>query len=269
MLLQSRSLARLAAAGRAEAVPSGGGSSIFVNFTALSVQDPLSNGGQFSNNTQGVGGNGAPLAGSSMQILTRTGGGGVIAAASTAAHINYEDSFAFIPGVIGGLLSGPNYRVTARLWIAAGYAPVDNHEFEIIIGCKTGNYPAGTTANNHRWVECLWSLGGTQETIDQNGDYSAGSFNLFGSPATPGFTGGPLTGDDFIAEYYPASNRVRWGRIRSGTTTWAQDTTNATYINPATLGNGIGIAMFRRSNFAFDTVVASAGFENLRIEGFE
>lgn len=242
--------------------------SISVDFTALSAQDPLSAGGVWSNNTDGVGGNEAPIVATSVQIDARTGGGGNIAMASDAAHINYEDSFAFIPGVIGGTLSGPNYRITTTIFVASGYAPVDNHEVEIIIGCKTGNRPGDDDPNYHRWIECLWSIGGTQETIDQNGDYSAGSFNLFGSPATPGFTGGPINGDKMIAEYYPASNRVRWGRIRSGTTTWAQDTTNATYINPATLGDGIGVAFFRRSNSAFDTVVASLGFTDFLVESF-
>lgn len=236
-------------------------SPIFVDLTALSAQDPLSNGGTWSSNSQGAGGNGPAVGGTDVRIVSGTPN---VAVGSIAAQANYEDSFAFIPGVIGGLLSGPNYRVTCSVFVASGYAPVDNHEMEIIIGCKAGGYPSGTTVNYHRWIECLWSLGGSQDTINQDGDFSGTSFQPIGV-STGLLTGGPGNLDKMIAEYYPGSNRIRWGRIRSGTTIWAQDVTNATYINPATLGNGIGIAFFRRAG---DTNAVNLGFRDILIESF-
>lgn len=219
-----------------------------VSFDAT-PEDPLSLGGLFSNNTQGVGGNVAPTTGTSVRIATRTGGGGVIAMGSIAAQVNYEDSFAFVPNCPGG-----NVQVLARVFVAGGYVPTDNHELEIILGCKT-------SASYHRWIECLWSIGGNQQTINQDGDFNGAAFVDIGNSV--GDVGVPQDGDYFIAELYRSANRVRWGRIRGGVTSWAQDVTSATYID-GTLGNGMGIAVFRRS-IAPDSVAASLGFTDLLI----
>lgn len=228
--------------------------STFVDFTALSAEDPLSAGGVWSNNTQGVGTNTAPTTGTSMRIATRTGGGGVICMGSTTAQANYEDSFAFIPAVWN---KTSNMRVTATIFRAAGYNPSDNHELEILFGCKTG-------ANYHRWIECLWSAAGAQDVANQDGDFVGTAYTIIGV-STGLLSGGPADGDKMVAEIYPATNRVRWGRIRAGTTIWAQDVTNA--LIDSTLGDGMGVGAFRRSTLP-DSVAASLGFTDILIEAF-
>lgn len=231
----------------AAAAPAG----FFVDFTALAAQDPLSAGGTWSNNTQGVGGNTAPLSGTSMRIAARTGGGGNLACGSVAAQVNYEDSFAFVPGLYSGT---QNVRLTATLFVASGYAPTDNHELILIMGAKTA-------LNYQHWVHCLWSIAGAQQLVVQDGDF--GVFTDIGG-GTGLLSGGPANGDKMVAEIYPATTRARWGRIRSGVTTWAHDATSALIDN--TLGTGMGICAFRR--FAADSVAESFGFTDMTVESF-
>lgn len=244
-------------------VYAGGGGSYYIDFTALEAQDPLSAGGVFSNNTQGVGGNEAPLEATSIRIVTRTGGGGVIACGSAAAQINYEDSFAFVPGIWDGV---SNMRATATIWVAAGYNPngeTDNHELELIFGCRTGNAGGPTGNRYHRWIECLWAINSNQQVLSQDGPFPGANFTDISVFAND--VGAMQNVDKMVGEIYPAANRVRWGRLRGGVTTWAQDVTNATYIN-GTLGSGIGIAAFRR--FTSESAAASLGFTDLLIEAF-
>jgi len=229
---------------------------IFIDFSALSAQDPLSNGGQFSNNTQGVGGNVAPTTGTSMRLAQLTGGGPVICCGSSAAQGGYEDSFAFIP--IAGLSAGQNIRVTATFAVAAGYNPTDNHEMELIIGCKT-------SAGYHRWIESLWSIGGSHDMLSLDGDFINGTFTPITNDISPEFSGAMVNNDKFVAEHYRSAGRVRWGRIQGGTTNWSFDATDP--LIDSTLGNGYGLAAFRRS-IAPDSNATSLGFRDLRIEAF-
>ena len=46
------------------------------------------------------------------------------------------------------------------------------------------------------------------------------------------------------------------------------NSTNGTYINPATLGDGMGIAAFRRGTPDGDAVAASYGFTDFLVEAF-
>lgn len=223
----------------------------FFDFTVMSAQDPLSADGAWSNNTQGTGGNVAPTTGTSLRIATKTGGG-LACIGSAAAQANYEDSFAFLPGVSGG-----NMRVIATVFVADGYDPEDNHEIQIILGCKT-------SLAYHRWIECLWALHGGQQTLSQDGDFNGAAFTNIGT-STGLLAGGPQNGDKMIAELYLSANRVRWGRIQDGVTTWAQDTTDE--LIDETLGNGAGLAVFRRS-IAPDSVAASLGFTDFLVEAF-
>ncbi len=235
-------------------------SSLSVDFTALSAQDPLSASGLFSNNTQGVGGNVAPTTGTSMRLAAMTGTSTVICCGSVAAQVDFEDSFAFVP--ISNLAAGSNVRVRAEVAVASGYNPSDNHELEIIIGCKT-------SASYHRWIECLWSKGGAHDCLSLDGDFINGTFTSLTNDGGGEFSGGHADHDIFIAEYYPSAGRVRWGRIRTGVNSgnplWSFDVTDP-LIN-GTLGNGFGLAAFRRF-IAPDSVSASLGFYNLLIQAF-
>lgn len=172
------------------------------------------------------------------------------------ANGDYKDPFAFVP--IANLAPAANVRITAEIAVAAGYAPADNHEIELILGCKT-------SAAYHRWIECLHNIQGSTDMLSLDGDFVDGTFTNM-----PGGTGSlsspPQDGDLFIAEWYRSAQRMRWGRRRGAVTTWAHDLTDGsgTYIN-GTLGNGIGLAAFRRPG---DTVSASFGLYNMLIEAF-
>lgn len=215
------------------------------DFTVMSTQDPLSNGGQFSNDTQGVGGNTAPNILSSMRVIAAFSGGINIAAGDSNGQdspFDYRDSFAFIPG-IGG--ANNDFDITATIYIASGYDPQTGggaHELEILLGCSTG---AGT----HEWMECNLNTAGGADFIRLSGP--ANGFTPVGSQ---------------IATVVPTDG-MTWRVTKVGTsyTSIVNGTTVCTYTGSQTgLGNGAGIAAFRRTThgeaankFGFRTFIPS------------
>jgi hypothetical protein len=240
------------------AVVSGAG---FFDFTASSIQDPLSLGGQFSTATNGVGGN-APVADKAdLRIALASDGSTKIAQHSSTpvdplGSTPYADSFAFLPNVSA---SG-NIRVTARLYRNPAYTPTDNHELEIILGCKS------TTANSNkdsRWIECLYTVqgGGGCDIVSLDG--LASSFTLLGGSvaAAPAIVDGSL----FKGELDRAAGRVRWWVDTTGTGTSYTLHFDKTDALIASLGSGGGIAAFMRPG---DTNPAGCGFRSVLIEAF-
>lgn len=207
------------------------------------MQDPLSLGGVWSNNSQGAGGNVAPQTQASMRIGRASDGVTIIAQHAAAPVINYEDSFAFVPGISTG-----NQRITATVYRAAGYNPVANHEIELILGCASAS-------GSRRWIECLWSAAGAMEIASLDGPQNG--FTMLGG-ITGAVARGPRDGDVWVAELFRASNRVRW--MVNGVV--ACETTHPLISN---LGNGCGIAAFRRAG---DTDSSALGFRNFRCEAF-
>lgn len=201
-------------------------------------------GGVWSNNSQGVGGNIAPLNLASMRVARAADGVTNIAQHASAPVLNYEDSFAFVPGISSG-----NQRITATVYRSPTYNPTANHEIELILGCAT------TSGGNHRWIECLWSAAGGIDIINLDG--GPGSFTVL-SGITGAVARGPRDGDVWVAELYRSSNRVRW--MVNGVV--ACDVTHPLISN---LGNGCGIAAFRRAG---DTDSSALGFRNFRCEAF-
>ncbi len=181
----------------------------------------------WSNNTQGVGGNVAPLNLTSMRVARASDGLTTIAMA-THGGINYDDSFAFVPGF------GANQWCEAVLYKEAGYNPNaagSNHELEIVLGCRTA---AGT----HRWNEFLLNAGGGVDIISLDG--GPGSFTSIGVHA--GITLVPQDGDLFRA-------------TKSGDTLrlYLNGTLLCHYTGALVAdGSGIGIAGFIRSGATHD-----------------
>ena len=131
--------------------------------------------GRWSNNTQGVGGNVAPLILTNMKVGLASNGNTRIAY-PTHDGSGYADSFAFVPGF------GANQFCEAVIYKQAGYNPNatgSNHEVELLLGCRS--------ASGYRiWNEFLLNASGGVEIVYLDGGASA--FTSIGSPlvlATP------------------------------------------------------------------------------------
>lgn len=238
-----------------------GGPGYSIDFTAAAIQDPLSDGGIWTNASQGTGGNVAVTDKSSMRVALASDGSTKIAQHMLNAidwqglGRLYEDSFAFVPGVSA---SGP-IQVTARIWKAAGYNPVDNHELEIILGCKS------TGSTNSKWVECLHSSGGNDIIVL---DGVASNFNLVGG--STGSVGAPVHNSLFRGRLDRSVNphRVQWWVDTTGvglSFVLACDSNDggANKSLITNMGDGAGIAAFRRPG---DTNSAAMGFSSFFVE---
>lgn len=218
-------------------------SSYSVDFTTQTVQDPLSLGGVWTNNTQGTGGNVAPGNLASMRIALASDGSTTIAQHAAAPIVNdYNDSFAFVPNMSSG-----NLRVTAVVYRDPSYNPSTNHEIEIILGCRSAS---GT----HRWIECLWNAQGGTDIASLDG--GPGSYTIIGNSVFA--IGPPEDGDIWVAELLRSTHTVRW--YVNGTLVCT-----ATHAVITNLGNGAGIAGFMRQG---DTHPGGLGFRSFRCEVF-
>lgn len=129
-----------------------------LDFTKLPLEDPLSAGGVWSNNTQGSGGNAAPGNMTSMRVGLASDGVTHIAI-DNHAGIHYDDSFAFVPGF------GADQFIEGVIYKEPGYNPNargSNHELELLLGCSSRE--GGRT-----WNECLFNAGGGVDIIYLNG----------------------------------------------------------------------------------------------------
>jgi hypothetical protein len=235
--------------------------SFFTDFTVATIEDPLSAGGRFSNATTGVGGNFPVADKANLRVALASDGTTKIAQHSSTpvdplGSTPYADSFAFYPGVS---VSG-NIRVIARLYRNPSYTPADNHELEIILGCKS------TAANGNkdsRWIECLYTVqgGGGCDIVSLDG--IADNFTQLGGSVTaaPSMTDGAL----FKAELDRAAGRVRWWVDPSGT--GSSYTLHFDKTDPLItgLGSGAGGAAFMRPG---DTNPGGAGFRSIFAEAF-
>lgn len=215
----------------------------FVDFTTAAIQDPLSLGGIWSNNTQGAGGNVAPGNLASMRIALASNGTTPVAQHAAAPVVNaYNDSFAFVPNVSSG-----NIRVTAVVYRNPSYNPSTNHEIEIILGCRSAS---GT----HRWIECLWSAQGAIDIASLDG--GPGAYTIIGNSVFS--IGPPRDGDVWVAELLRSTNTARW---------YVNGTLVCTATHPVitNLGDGAGIAGFMREG---DTHPGGLGFRSFRCEAF-
>jgi hypothetical protein len=177
-----------------------------------------------------------------MRVALASNGSLRIAQHRTAPVVNYEDSFAFVPGVSTG-----NMRVTAVVYRNPAYVPTDNHELEIILGCRT------TSGGNHRWIECLWNAQGGVDIFSLDGQPS--DFASIGA-GTGLVSTGPQDGDVWVAELDRSSSTVKW---------WVNGllACQATNSRVSDLGTGAGIAAFMRAG---NTNPAAMGFRSFKCE---
>lgn len=231
-----------------------------LNFTALGAnEDPLSQGGIWTNNTQGTGGNAAMNTQTSVRVALSTDTTTRIAQNPAAAQANYDDAFAFVPGFAG------NQRITATVYKESGYAPTDGHEIQLWVGATVyGN-------DNKRAVECLWGINGsgTVDIVLQDGVAGLAGFTVLGFGSGAG-TGVMADGDAFKAELDRAAKTIKWWRnstlmaeIGWTTTNGAIDATVQGKLNA--LGSGVGLAVLRRAG---DTSSGKLGFRDVLIESF-
>lgn len=158
----------------------GTGADYFLDFATATIENPLSAGGIWSNNTQGVGGNVAPGNMTNMQVGLASDGTTTIAFDSHGG-IEYDDSFAFVPGYAG------DQYAEAVLYKEAGYNPNannSNHEVELILGCSSA-------AGSRIWNEFLFNAGGGVDIVYLDGGPS--DFQSIGSGT--GAAGIPKDGD--------------------------------------------------------------------------
>ena len=142
------------------ATPTGEGSNrrYRIDFTRAKIEDALSADGIWSNNQLGVGSNGAPGNMTNMRVGLASDGKTTIAMA-THGGINYDDSFAFVPGF------GTDQFIEAVVYKEPGYnanVGKSNHEIELLLGCSTA-------PGRHEWNECLFNSGGGVNIVHING----------------------------------------------------------------------------------------------------
>ena len=187
------------------------------------IENPLSAGGIWTNNTQGTGGNVAPLNMTSMRVALASDNATRIAMA-THPGISYDDSFAFVPGF------GANQWCEGVLYKEAGYnanAAGANHELEIILGCRT-------SSGYHRWNEFLLNTGGGVDIINLDG--VPGAYTVMGVPTGAMLGRVPMDGDVFRAT-----------KVGNTLSLFLNGILMCSYTGPlASNGNGIGIAGFIR-----------------------
>jgi hypothetical protein len=178
-------------------------------------------GGIWSNNTQGTGGNVAPGNLTSMRVALASDGVTRIAM-DNHGGVNYDDSFAFVPGF------GANQFCEAVLYKEAGYNPNasgSNHELEIILGCRT-------SSGYHRWNEFLLNSGGGVDIASLEG--GPGGYTIIG--VNTGNARVPLDGDVFRAT-----------KVGNVLTMYLNGVVVCTYTGSLVAnGSGIGIAGFVR-----------------------
>ncbi len=238
------------------------------DFTVMSTQDPLSVGGTWTNNSQATGSNTLYSDQSSMRVIAAASGGINIATGDATgqsvppAASDYMDSFAFLPGFSG------NQRITATMYVDTGYATADDsHEIGLLLGCITSSSGGGI----HRWIQFNWSqkTGGGRFMASfgtgELGDYP-GAYNDYDilSPTDPGALNTVLAdGDTLMAEYIRSTGEFTTYR----NDTLIQTITDPTYFNALSLGDGVGITMFRRTSNG-QSVSNRLGFKSVVIESF-
>ena len=179
----------------------------------------------WTNNTQGTGGNQPPGNLTSLQVGLASDGQTRIAF-DTHEGINYDDSFAFVPG-----FDGDQY-VEAVIYKEPGYnanAAGANHEIELLLGCSSG-------VGVRTWNEFLINSGGGIDILFLDGGPS-GFQSLGLSTSISAF---PVDGDTIRAE--------RVGNVLSlylnGTLWGRTDLTASPQL--VARGSGIGLAAFIR-----------------------
>lgn len=229
--------------------------SLFVDFTAMgSNEDPLSQGGVWTNNTQGTGGNGVMGTQTSMRVAMSADATTRICCDTAAAIVNYEDSFAFVPGYPA------RQRVVATIYKESGYAPTSNHEMEIFLGAVV------YSNDNKRAIEVLVSIGGSFVLVLHDG--APNGFLVISSSTVGG--GVPADGDVITAELDRTAKTIKaWNNgVLKCSTQW--NTTHdeidaAVQAKLDALGDGAGLAGLRRAG---DTTAGKFGFRDVLIESF-
>lgn len=218
-----------------------------LNFTALGANEaPLSQGGIWTNNTQGTGGNAAMTTQTSMQVRLSADGSTRICCEDDGPHVNYEDSFAVVPGFAG------SQRVTAVVYKESGYSPSENHEMEVFLGAVVYG------SNNKRAVEILVSAAGAWALVLHDGAMSGATFTVINSAEVS--NGVPADGDVVVAEFDRSAKTIKaWsnGTLRISTQ-WATthdeiDASVQSKLNA--LGDGAGLAGLRRNVGSTGTAV--------------
>ena len=242
------------------------GSSATIDFNRA-TEDPLSIGGTWTNNTQATGSNTVYGEQSSMRIIAAASGGINIASGDATgqtappAAADYMDSFAFLPGFSG------NQRITATVYVDSGYLPtLDTHELELILGCATSSGSGGN--GEHKWIECGWSRTGDR-FIATFGSGTSGSYP--GSPNDFLILSPTDSGYGFATPFVNGDVwRADFNRSTSTVTTYLNGNLVFTIIdatNFAGMGDGVGIAMFRRTANA-ETASNRYGVKNVTITSF-
>ena len=203
-------------------------------FTSAAIEDPLSAGGAFSNNTQGVGGNVAPTNFANLRVALAADGLTRIAMGAPTPAQADELAFAFKPGV------GRNMRVTAVVYRAAGYASPNWHMLELLLGCKTW-------AGGVRWLACRAFAAGNVSMASIGPGVSTTLLAPY-SITAPLADGDVLTAEvigDTLSSYLNGVFLDRYtGDLVAG------------------LGDGAGIGVFYRAG----ADVTALGFRSLKVE---
>lgn len=223
-----------------------------LNFTTMSVENPLSAGGNWTNNTQGTGGNTAMNAQSSMRVIAAASGGINVAGGDSNGQsppFDFLDSFAFLPGYSG------NQRISATIYVDSGYNPTDNHELELLLGCFS-------SSGSRTWISCTWDRAGNRLMARMTGP--ANGFTLM-NPTDSGALTGPLSdGDVWKAELYRSSNLII---TYKNNVEILRSIAGESALVASASGSGVGIGSYRRTDTP-DSAANRYGFRSVVIESF-
>jgi len=251
------------ASGQGGAVAAQSDGSYFVDFTALAAnENPITRAGAWTNNIQGTGGNAAMLTNTSMQIRQATGTGNPrICCDGGAPHINYEDSIGWVPGFPG------NQRVTAKVYVAPGYAPGSNHELEVFVGafCRGEDDKVAIQATVDK--AGAWALALHDGKTTAYSDPGGGWIVIYSATVSSGVV---ADGDDVVVELNRTAKTCKmwhegvlrlstqWATLHDEIDARAQATLN-------NLGDGAGLGSIRRADGPADAVEGAYGFRSFRV----
>jgi hypothetical protein len=236
--------------------------------TVHATEDPVSDGGVLTNNTQATGGNTVYGLQSSMRIIAAaTGGinittGDALGQSVPPAAADYLDSFAFKPGYPG------NQRITGVVYVQPGYGPIDDsHEIGLLCGCMTSSSGGGI----HRWIQFNWgqkvASGRFMATFGSgvNGTYPGAPNDYFIlSPTDSGALNRILVdGDIMMLEY----DRTVGSLTSYLNGTQIQTITDLAGFNALVLGDGVGWTQFRRTDNG-QSASDALGFKSVVVEEF-
>lgn len=239
-----------------------------LDFTTYGTdENPISDGGIWTNADSGTGGN-SPLAPNHNMQIRESADASTRICCETVATNDYDDSLSFVPGFSG------NQRVEATVYIEAGYASHGdtNHELAMELGCRSWNISPGV--NHKRTIHIGFNYAGGFFVAGFDGDLVSWQLNsnsgIWGAAVVNSGVA-PLTNDVVISELNRTAKTLKVWQKRGVSSTLVIDLQwNSTAIVDAywqavlnDLGSGAGLGALKR--IGADAVQGKFGWKSISI----